>query len=400
MKGKFSQFADARAALHDVVWAPWARHHGALRVEWPDDRRVVEGALRELPESSDWPGLFEVLMESRGPAKRVAVVFDRDGPMGVALLRSIGRSSWEVATRWIVPGFLFPVRPGCTYEVLKALQVRVDVGYWRYPEPPPVGPGIQNFRQQERHQLDCTTDFDAYWKESGNLSFVRQAQRRCKSFLLRIDPEGGAEWTICNWERKWRSDPNTPLPAIEDRVAAAKFLERLGRHHTMVLFDGERRIAGTTVLIHNGCVVCQLIFRVPEYNYHGVGTHITEAVFQWAKRSGYRKIDLGTGTAYKGRWAPATGEYTYWFTVPPSGMYQVLKQRAKGIMRHLAASLSSCTSRLFGSEGGDHKSRNTTGIARSPGSAVPKSLAERTNDGLTSLSEPGRSPGELVARDD
>ena len=364
VKSKIGMFADTSATLRDLMRASRARHHRGVRVEWPDDLRTIEDALRELPKSPDWPGLFEVLLEPRGPEKRVGIVLDRDGPMGVALLRSIGRSSWETATRWIVPGFLFPVRPGCTYAVLKALQVRVDVGWWRYPEPPPSGPGVQNFEQKERYQLSCT-DFEVYWKQSGHLHTVRQAQRRCKNFVLKINPEGGAEWTIRNWEQKWRSDPKTPGPHLEDRVAAAKFLERLGRHHTLVLFDGDTPIAGNTHLVHKDCVVDQVKYRVPEYHHYGVGTYLVEAMFQWAARLGYREVDMGTGHTYKSRWAPTAGGYTYWLTVPPEGKYEAVKEAVKEIKGRLATSLSGWTSRFFCSNRGNRKETNVTGVVNS-----------------------------------
>jgi hypothetical protein len=336
MKGEFTRVGDGAAELGSLLGAREERHLRGVRVEWLDcvaDRRTIEEALRKIPESSDWPGLFEVLLEPRGTEKRVAIVLDREGLMGVVLLRSTGYSSWEPATQWIVPGFLSPVRSGCAQTVLEALHMRLDVGWWRQPEPPPSGPRIRIYQQKERHQIDCTKDFDAYWKQVGHLNTVRQARRRCKDFLLKVDPEGGAEWTIRNCEQKWRSDPRTPEPRLEDRVAAAKFLEQLGRHHTLVLFDGDLKIAGATCLIHKGSVVYHNPYRAPEYDHHGVGTHILESLFRWSARSGYRDIDMGTGFKYKERWAPASGEYTYWLTVSPPKKYAALRRLVRRLIR-------------------------------------------------------------------
>lgn len=289
-----------------------------LRIEWPD-RNTIEDALRELPENPDWPGIFQVLLEPRGPEKRAAVVFDREGPMGVVLLRSTGASRWELAANWIVPGFLFPVRDGCLYTVLEALRMRVDVGWWRFSCPPPSGPIVQQLNQRMRHQMDCRTNFDAYWKQSGHLHTVRQAQRRCKNFTLKINPEGGAEWTIRVWEQKWRTDPQSPQPGLEDRVAIAKFLESSGRHNTHVLYDGETPIVGLTHVIHKDCVVAQVIYRHPDYDAFKAGTYTYEAVFRWAAQSGYATIDIGGGFTYKDRWAPPAGsaEFTSEFTIEP-----------------------------------------------------------------------------------
>lgn len=325
MRSEFTLFSDTKAALGNLMRAVGTSRDGSVRVEWPDDRRTVEDALSELPESADWPGLFDVLLEARGAEKRVALVLDHDGPMAVVLLRSTGHHTWEPATQWIVPGFLFPVRPGCTQTVLEALQLSVEVGWWRCPEPPPSGSRVQNFRQRQKHELSCATDFDTYWKQSGHLHTVQQAQRRCKDFVLKIDPEDGAEWTIRNCEQKWRSDPEIPEPRLEDRIAAAKFLEQSGRHHTHVLFDGDTAIAGLTHLAHRDCVVAHMTYRRPEYESKKVGTFIYEAVFQWAARSGYRTVDIGGGFKYKNRWAPPNG-YIYEFTVAPAERYGALKR--------------------------------------------------------------------------
>jgi GNAT superfamily N-acetyltransferase len=322
--------SDTRAGFGTVLLRTlWTERPKGLRVEWPDyalDRETIEDALHELPESCDWPGLFDVLLEPRGAEKQVALVLDREGPMAVVLLRATGPSSWEPATQWIVPGFLFPVRPGCTWLALETLRLSVRVGWWRYPEPPPSGPRIQNFRESLCCRMICTTDFDDYWKRSGNLSMVRQAQRRCKNFVLRADPEGGAEWTIRRWEEKWRSDPKVPMPAVEDRVAAAKFLEKSGKQHTFVLFDGDRPIAGVTFLAHSDSAVGQVMYRDPEYDRCGVGTYTMEAFFRWALRSGYKEIDMGGGHGYKQLWAPSSG-YIYEFTVSPAET--LLKRMAK-----------------------------------------------------------------------
>jgi hypothetical protein len=289
-----------------------------LRVEWPDSR-TIEDALKELPENADWLGLFKVLLEPRGPEKRTALVLDREGPVGVVLLRSNGPMHWELAGNWIIPGFLFPVREGCVYPALEALGLQIDVGWWRYPEPPPSGSTIQNFNTRTRHQMDCRTDFDAYWKQSGHLHTVRQAQRKCKDFTLKLNPVGGAEWTIRNWEEKWRSDPKVSQPGLEDRIAVAKFLEQSGRHNTHVLFDGENPIVGITHVVHRDCVVAQVTYRHPDYDAYKAGTHTYEAVFRWAAQSGYATIDIGGGFSYKDRWAPAAGssEFTSEFTIEP-----------------------------------------------------------------------------------
>ena len=186
------------------------------------------------------------------------------------------------------------------------------------------GPESPVLPAEERYQIDCRADVTSYWKQSGQLNTVRQARRRCKNLILKIDPEGGAEWTIRNWEQKWRGDSKTQETSLEDRVAAAKFLERSGRHTTLMLYDADTPIAGNTHVVHKDCVVDQVKYRSPEHDYYGAGTYLVDAMFQWATRSGYGEVDMGTGHEYKKRWAPATGDYTYWFSVSPPERFRAI----------------------------------------------------------------------------
>jgi GNAT superfamily N-acetyltransferase len=328
----------------------WRERGSHLQVAWPDHRQTIEDALRELPRGEEWPGLFELLLDRRGPANRVAIVSDRDGPVAVVNLRPTGDGSWEPVTQWMVPGFLFPVRAGCTFNALAALQMRVDVSWWRYPETLPIDPRIKNVKRKVKFQISCTEDFEAYWRESGNLSFIRKAEKRCKNFTLKVNPEGGAEWAIRSSDRKWRDEAASPCSALADRIEGAKFLEDCGLHKTFVLYDGDKRIAGNTVLIDRDCVVGHTMYRSPEYDRHGVGTYLIKQIFEWARQSGFRAVDAGGGYAYKDLWAPAGG-YTHTFTVVPTAY--AWKDRALRLARRVANGTIHRfrVSRVYGPEG-------------------------------------------------
>jgi Acetyltransferase (GNAT) domain len=310
-----------------------------ITVHWTDNSRAIDDALGQLPASRDWPGLFELLLDRRGPANRVALVSDRHGPVGVVHLRPTEYGSWEPVTQWIVPGFLFPVRAGYTFDVLSALQRRVDVSWWRYPETLPASPRIENAREKVKYCISCTDDFDEYWKKSGNLSFVRQARKRCKDLAVRLNPEGGAEWIIRGADQKWREKSGIPSPAIEDRVAAANFLERIGLYKSFVLYDAETPVAGAAWLVHHNCAVGQTTYRRPEYDRYGAGTYTVEAGFRWARQSGLQEVDMGGGYAYKCLWAPAGG-YTHKFTVVPTT--DLWKGRALSVAGRVAKGAVRC----------------------------------------------------------
>ncbi len=311
---------EGRCRRGDTLMQATTVNRRVLRVEWPDDRATVEDAIKALPASSDWPGVFELLLDRSGPARRTALVLDGTDPVGVVLLRRIGRSTWELVTQWLVPGFLFPARPGYTFDVLEALRTAVHVGLWRFPEPPPSRPQIHNLNVTATHRI-CPKDADAYWKESGNQPFLRHARKRCQKFTLRINPEGGAEWVIRHWEERWRKDQAAPARDLEDRVAVATFLERIGLHHTLVLFDGETRIAGTTQLVHDDVLVAQVNHRVLDYERYGLGTFMLESVFRWAAETGFREFDIGGGHEYKKLWAPFAGSRCE-FTLSPRWLHR------------------------------------------------------------------------------
>jgi hypothetical protein len=304
------------AELKPSLCVAMNERHSHLRVEWSHERKILEDALHQLPGSSDWQGVFEILLEPRGPEKTAAIVFDHEKPVAVVLLRRVSRLSWQLATNWIVPGFLFPAQPGYACAAIEALKRVVHVGCWRLSEPVHLGSRTYDVKETPTHRMDCGMDFDAYWQRSGNSSFLRQARLRCKEFTIRQNPPQGFEWVIRNWGQKWQIDSSSPFAELEDRVAVARHLEASGRHNTFILFDGDKPIAGETLLVHRECLVAQVNYRLPEYDRHGAGTYLMEEAFRWAARSGLREFDIGGGLAYKQRWAPIVGSKCT-FTVAP-----------------------------------------------------------------------------------
>jgi hypothetical protein len=309
--------------------APVAR---GLRVEWPDNLRAVEDALHEVPDSTDWPGLFPALLHREVRGRRTAIVISRDGPVAVVLLRCRSRATWEPVTQWIVPGFLFPAREGHTLPALATLGLVVNVGWWRFPTlPPEPSMIVHELTAAPVHRIACNTEFEGFWKTTGNLDMVRRAARRCRDFALRINPPGGAEWIIRNWERQWRQESGTPARDLDDRLTAAATLEKVGSHFSLVLFDKAAPVAGATLMIHRRSAVAGVLYRESGYNYQGVGTHLIAEVCRWAARSGYAELDIGGDHDYKKLWAPVGG-YKYEFTVSPMWLH-VLHTMARRAMR-------------------------------------------------------------------
>jgi GNAT superfamily N-acetyltransferase len=290
--------------------------HPRMRVEWLDSRRAVEDALSDLPKSVEWPGVYETLAESMGVAKRAEVVLDRGNLVALILLRCAASNTWQLATNWIIPGFLFPACPGYTYMALENIPQTVHVGWWRIDDPTPVGPRMFDLKETPTHRMDCAADPEIYWKESGNLKFLRHARHKCKKFEIQVNPSKGYEWVIRKWALKWRAESCIIDSELEDRIAVAKHLESIGKYYTFIVYDGNQQVAGATLVRHRSSLVAGVNYRSPEYNSYGVGSYLYEHIFKWAAKYGYRDLDIGGGMAYKRLWAPVAGA-KYEFTVSP-----------------------------------------------------------------------------------
>lgn len=304
--------------------------YNGLQVEWSESwRPSFDEALRSLPEMESCPHeLFRLLIQNPSPArKRVALVSDRGTPVAIAGLRQRSRYSWEPVTQWIVPGALFPVQPGFLVAALEALQLELWVAWWRMHSPPPPSRLIRSMESTPTYRMHRADDFEQYWRQIGYFKTVRRMRNRCRAFKAAVNLADAAEWTIKHWEARWRKDGATADPSLPDRIAAARYLERQGRHFTITLLDGDAPIGGATMTVQQRDLVAGVLFSDLRYRPYGVGDRLIDLSFSlWAER-GYETFDIGGGHEYKRHWARQEGERCL-FSVCPEPLFR-LKQLAR-----------------------------------------------------------------------
>ena len=128
----------------------------------PGRHADVHAALQILPEAANCPrDLYQALLEGDGTGqRRVVVVMDRDEPLAVVAMRRRGLS-WGLLTNWIVPGYLFPVKPGRVDQALGAINEPVFVSWWRQPQSPPYGLQVRGLKRVSTHGTPLEIDLDA-----------------------------------------------------------------------------------------------------------------------------------------------------------------------------------------------------------------------------------------------
>lgn len=285
--------------------------------------------------------LFRELMNNPGPAKKkLALVTEKDEPVALAGLRE-RENYWEPVTTWIIPGILFPLKPGYAGRVLAALGIELKIGWWRWEEPPPQTSAIKDLTRADRYGFSCSEDFEEYWREIGHFKNIRKARNRCKDFFLEVDRQGMTEWTINKWAERWSS--KREMPDLSDRILAASDLTKKGSYHTLALLHGDDPVASATVLVHRREVVGQYIYRNPKYDWHAGMTRLIESVFFWSKEMGFEKIDIGGVQDYKTHWAPPNGD-RWEFRICPNYLllarrmetyFQKIKEKVAGKMSSL-----------------------------------------------------------------
>jgi len=281
-----------------------------LKTKFFDDwQSELDEALQCLPETDIFPHeLFRTLMKMSEPNKRkIILVTERGCPVAVAGLRNRW-GYWEPVTQWIVPGVLFPVRDGYLARVLPALGLEMHIAWWRWQEPPPQIKCLRNAISEPTFGISLTEDFEQYWRKTSHLRNVRTYRNRCKDFELKVNSPGGVEWTIRNWEMKWRSQGIAEKPDLAERLLVADYLQKKRFYYSLVLFDRDEPIAGGTLISHRNQVVAQCSYSNPKYDWHGVMTRHIDLTFVWAKDMGFDRIDLGGSHDYKQKWAPQNGE--------------------------------------------------------------------------------------------
>jgi GNAT superfamily N-acetyltransferase len=305
----------------DRLLAPF----NGLKVNWFDNwNPVLEEALHELPETDVCSHeLFQLLIENpTSTRKRVALVSENGIPVAVVGLRQKGRFTWEPVMQWIIPGEPFPAKPGYLMRVLDALNTEVWVAWWRIEIPPPSSHLMRYIDSTPTYRLDCSDNFEQYWRDNHYFKTIRRVRNRCKDFRSAINLEGTAEWTIKNWEEKWRVNPSMMDPSLPDRILAAKYLENQGRYFTISLFNQDTLIGGATVTVQKEDLVAGVLYYEPEYRRHGLGDRLIDLSFSFAAEKGFKTFDIGGGHEYKKHWAKQDGE-RWWIHICPEPLYRV-----------------------------------------------------------------------------
>jgi hypothetical protein len=275
-----------------------------FRVQWFESwSRCLDDVLVELPESVEGPSdLFRRLATSSSLArKRFAIVSERDAPVGLVALRAVG-SRWEViGGSGVAPRFVAPAREGYLLPTLGALGVEVHVPTQTWE---PSGRYARRIYPLEIYRIDPRSDYEAYWRQSGNHGIVKQARKKTKGFSFEVDAPGSAEWTIRNWADFWRTEQTR---CLEDHLVAASFFSAAGRFHSFRLLDGNTPVAGHVFYIDRENLLLLKTYTRPDYRATSAGTGLFDLVFDWASREPFAKLDFGVGGGYKRLWAPGDG---------------------------------------------------------------------------------------------
>lgn len=317
-------------SLAASAWSRLAAARQGLRVSWRrswDDE--LHAALQELPESPDCPHeLYRLLIENpSGAPKRIALVFRGNECVAVAGVRQRAHD-WVPVTHYLVPGFIFPHRPGYLGPALAALGLDVAVGWWRMETPPPAVPGMRHLERVPTYGASLQGDWESHWRQARHAGRVQRTRKKCEGLAFRVNHPGDVEWAVRQWEIKWRVNPAVERADLADRFAVVRYLERTGRHFTLALADQGMPVAANTFIKHGTDLVWQYTYRSPEYDQRGVGNRVMDLGFQWGANQGFDTMDLGGDyPEHKKRWAPAAGA-KFSFSVCPAGLYQLKQSRA------------------------------------------------------------------------
>jgi GNAT superfamily N-acetyltransferase len=317
------------------------------QVDWFSKWEAVhDDALAVLPQCPEWPSeLLRYLYEaSSGVRRRLALVSEGGTPIGLIGLRGRGRRWWEpLAQPFAVPAFPGVGKVELAGALLMKLRVPIAVQWWRMPTKPPSEalPVIHDYRSVPHYIMDLQQDLEAYWRDAGHLNTVRRARKRCRDLTFAVNPvlpDGdGVGWVNAQWGEFWDVGSRT----VENRTVVGRYLEPRGKHHSLLLLDGERPVAGHTFVVHGEDIVWLSTYRDKSYDEYGVGTRLMDLAFHWASEQGYRTLDLGTTQAYKERWAPLSDRHWVKFELCGPFQYRLLKaeQRVMGGLKSVRDSL-------------------------------------------------------------
>lgn len=295
---------------------------------------VLDEALAQLPEAAVCPhDLYRELLRlptERG--QRILLVEEKGVPVALAALRGRRGPPYELVTQWLVPGFLFPVQEGALWPIIGALGIRLHLALWRTPFTPPEADWARHVKATPTYGVDCKADFETFWRQSSHFKSIRKARNRCKAFEFRVNAPGTREWTIRNWGRTWGPGHGRSIEDVPARLLFSEQLERDRRFFTLSLHDGDRPIAGATLVIHDGDAVAYVNHREGAYDHHGAMVCLIDHCFAWAREQGFRHLDIGGTNAYKRHWAPESGR-KYELLVRPVGHTRTFELLSKALTK-------------------------------------------------------------------
>jgi GNAT superfamily N-acetyltransferase len=302
--------------------------YNGLHTKWFDGwHPKLDDALQELPEMESCPHeLFKLLIVDPDSVPKKTVLFtEKDEPVAIASLHRVGRQSYELST-WMIPGALFPVKPGYLISALEALHRDVVITWHRMDDPPPSSPLIRYMQSTSLHVIRFSNDYESYWRENEYFKTIRNKRNRCKDFDMTVNSPGAMEWTIRNAAEKWRHDPTTIMRVLDDQTVSdgitfAKYWEEHGRHFTLLMHDRGKPIGGATMFVHRNCAIGGLIYRDPEYEHYGIGVRLIDLCISFAAEAGFDALDLGGSAGYKTHWAPQNEE-SFVFGLCPEPLFR------------------------------------------------------------------------------
>lgn len=302
--------------------------YNGLEVNWFDGwHPALDKALAELPEIETCPhDLFRLLLQNPGSApKRIALVSERGTPVAVIPLRQLGRQYYEVPT-WMIPGAVFPAKPGYLVPALEALGVEVSVAWRRMDSPPPSNKLLRDLKTTPFRMIRFSDEYERYWRDNGHFKTVSNKRNRCRKFNVAINSPGSAEWTIKRAAEKWRDDSaktSRAMPewAESDWILVADYWEKRKCHYTITLLDQGTLIGGASFMVHRNDAIGGLIYREPSYEWYGIGIRLLDLAISFSAELGLETIDFGGDADYKRHWAPEAGNLWH-FKICPEALFR------------------------------------------------------------------------------
>jgi hypothetical protein len=329
-----------------------------LRVRWSEAWGAEhDEALAVLPEIETCSrDVFRALARCASPArKRYAVVSEADAPVALVALRWRGRR-WEPVGEGVVPRAIAAAQPGRLIDSLAALGVHIRINGWEGPLP--AQRAVRGAQSVPVFRIPANTDWDAFWRATGNTDRVRKARNRSARLgdvAMELDGPGAAEWIITNWQHQWADDPEQETVVAPDLLTVTPMLRDEGRLRTVRLLVDGTPVAGVNWFVRGDTLIAQTGYYDRAYASAGVGVRLDELFYRWVSTTAYRTIDLGGVHEYKAKWAVEDGARASFSVCPPhlaaldSGI--ALARSMARRSRALAARLSLARGRRPASEG-------------------------------------------------